>query len=69
MASNVIVRFGRRSPIPSTVQILHDYRVFSEDREMRERCATEEGLSLDASWDDIVVHRTDRTASAAATTT
>ncbi len=57
MASNTIVRFGRRIALPSTVQILHDYRVFAEEREVRERCAAELGLSLDASWSDIVVRR------------
>lgn len=57
MASNTIVRFGRRIALPSTVEILHDYRVFAEEREVRERCAAEIGLSLDASWSDIVVRR------------
>ena len=63
MASNTIVRFGRRLAIPSTVQIIHDYKVFAEEREVRERCAAEEGLSLDASWTDIVVLRVERKAS------
>jgi hypothetical protein len=57
MASNTIVRFGRRITLPSTVQILHDYRVFAEEREVRELCAAELGLSLDASWSEIVVRR------------
>jgi hypothetical protein len=52
-----ITRFGRRIAVPSTVTILHDYRVFAEDREMRERCAEEDGLTLAASWADIAVHR------------
>lgn len=52
-----ITRFGQRIPIPATVQVLHDYRVFAEDREMRERCAIEDGLAATASWDDIVTHR------------
>ena len=66
MASNTIMRFGRRIAIPSTVQILHDYKVFAEEREVRERCAAEEGLSLDASWEDIVVLRVERKAAAVA---
>jgi hypothetical protein len=52
-----ILRFGRRMPIPATVQILHDYRVFAEDRAARERCAAEDGLPLTASWIDIATHR------------
>ena len=68
MASNTIVRFGRRIALPSTVQILHDYRVFAEEREVRELCAIEEGLSLDSSWKDIVVLRLDRHTSPALAT-
>jgi hypothetical protein len=52
-----ILRFGRRIPIPSTVQILHDYRVFAEDCAMRERCAVEDGLPAGTSWADIASHR------------
>ena len=57
MAANSIVRFGRRIAIPATVQILHDYRVFAEEREVRERCADAEGLPMTASWEDILAHR------------
>lgn len=52
-----ILRFGRRIPIPSTVQILHGYRVFAEDRVVRERCAVEDGPAATASWADIALHR------------
>jgi hypothetical protein len=68
MASNSIVRFGRRVLIPSKVQVLHDYRVFAEERDVRERCATEEGLPLTASWVEIIVHRSNAASAAAAAT-
>ena len=54
---NSTVRFGRRIPIPSTVQIIHDLMDFSSDEDVRERCAEEEGLPGGTSWDAIISHR------------
>lgn len=61
MLAKSIIRFGRRIPIPSTVQVRHDYRVYCEEREARELCAAEEGLPSEASRDDIILHWGDRT--------
>ena len=51
-----IQRYGRRIPVPSTVQIRHELRV-SADQDIRARCAGEDGLAATASWEDIVAHR------------
>ena len=52
-----LVRFGRRVTIPSTVQIRHELRAFCAEEDVREECATAEGLSLRASWKDIYAYR------------
>jgi len=50
------VRFGRRIPIPSTLQISHELRALYF-ADVRERCAELDGLPTDASWDEIVQRR------------
>src|SRR5208283_2152567 len=51
------VRFGRRVPLPSTIQILHELRMFFAEENVRELCAEAEGLPTAASWDAIGAHR------------
>jgi hypothetical protein len=53
---NHFTRFGRRIPIPSTLQVSHELRaLYFEDA--RERCAELDGLTVDASRDEIVQRR------------
>jgi hypothetical protein len=51
------IRFGKRIPIPSSLQILHDLRMLSADEDARARCAEEDGLPRTASWEDIIRRR------------
>ncbi len=51
------IRFGRRLPIPSTVEIRHELRAFSAQEDIREESAASEGLAEAASWDEIYAHR------------
>lgn len=51
------IRFGRRVAIPSTVQIRHELRAICAAEDVRAECAQAEGLSPQASWDDIYAHR------------
>lgn len=54
---NKFVRFGRRLSIPSTVQIRHELRAFCASEDIRQECATKEGLPIGATWDEIYAHR------------
>lgn len=51
------VRFGRRLPTPSTVQIRHELRAFIAEDEVRAECAAKEGMAIDATWAEIYAHR------------
>jgi hypothetical protein len=55
-----LVRYGRRIPIPSTVQILHELRVFSAEQNIRELCAEADQLPASATWEEICVRRLQR---------
>jgi hypothetical protein len=52
-----LVRFGMRVPIPSTVQILRELRVFSAEQNVRELCAEADNLPASASWEEISARR------------
>jgi hypothetical protein len=51
------IRFGKRIPIPSTVQIRHELRAFRAEETVRKACAKAEGLPDSAPWDEIYAHR------------
>ena len=51
------IRFGKRIPIPSSLQILHELRMLSADEDARVRCAEEDRLPRTASWKEIIGRR------------
>jgi|KBSMisStandDraft_5_1062788.scaffolds.fasta_scaffold224244_5 hypothetical protein len=50
-------RFGRRIPVPSSVQVRHELRSFIAESNVRELCAEAEGIKSSATWDEICAHR------------
>lgn len=52
-----LVRFGRRVPVPSSIQIRHELRSFIAGENVRELCAEAEGMSSSATWDEICARR------------
>lgn len=51
------IRYGRRIPIPSTVQLRHELKAFIAEENVRELCAEADGLPLRATWKEIEVRR------------
>jgi hypothetical protein len=54
---NTFIRFGRRIPTPSTVQIRHELRAFCAEEDVREECAAKVALPAGATWDEIYARR------------
>jgi len=52
-----LVRFGRKIPIPSSLQIRNELRSFIAEENVRELCAEGEGLLASATWEEICAHR------------
>jgi len=50
-----LIRFGRRIPIPSTLQIRHELRTFSVEKFMREMCPENGTLTV---ADEVACHGT-----------
>jgi hypothetical protein len=54
---NTAFRFGRRLPLPSTAQILHELKALGAQEAARERYALSDGLPITATWLEIGLHR------------
>jgi hypothetical protein len=52
-----LIRFGRKVPVPSSLQVMHELRSFIAEENARERCAEAEGMSSSATWKEICAHR------------
>jgi len=50
-------RFGRRMPVPSSLQVSRELRLLSAEEDARARCAEEDGLPGTAGWDEIIGRR------------
>lgn len=50
-------RFGRRIPMPSSLQVSRELRMLSADWDIRARCSEEDGLPNIAAWDEIMQRR------------
>lgn len=57
-----LVRFGKKIPLPSTLQIISEMRALAEDDAIRARCAEEDGLSVNAAWTAICARRAEKRA-------
>ena len=53
-----LIRFGRRIPVPSSIQVRHELRSFIAEDNVRQLCAEAERLSSSATWDEICARRT-----------
>jgi hypothetical protein len=58
------MRFGRRRPVPSSVQIKHELRNFCAQEDVREECAVRQGMPSASTWDEIYAHRAAETGAA-----
>lgn len=57
-----LYRSGRRIPLPSTIEIKHAYKMHSVLESHRLDWAAEEGMPSNASWDEIIDHKSHRLA-------
>lgn len=52
-----LIRFGRRVPVPSSIQVRNELRSFIAEDNVRELCAEAEGMLSSAGWDEICARR------------
>jgi hypothetical protein len=57
-----LYRYGRRIPLPSTIEIKHAYKLHSVLEAHRLGWAAEEGMPSNASWDEIIDYKSHRLA-------